>query len=139
MRRCTRPSPRQFSLPPSRDGHKAVLPTLFPNLPSSAYEGEGDNIVVLVDNVRDANFYDPDNAERLLVHRGLLLVAASTTSSTATYDHRRVRLAPPHRREPAARAGDRLCTSAPARPFLYEGVFAHEYQHLLSTTRTRTR
>ena len=22
-------------------------------------------------------------------------------------------------------------TSAPARPFLYEGVFAHEYQHLL--------
>ena len=24
-----------------------------------------------------------------------------------------------------------FCTSAPARPFLYEGVFAHEYQHLL--------
>jgi hypothetical protein len=24
-----------------------------------------------------------------------------------------------------------LCTSAPARPRLYEGVFAHEYQHLL--------
>src|SRR3954463_1350331 len=23
------------------------------------------------------------------------------------------------------------CTSAPGRPFLYEGVFAHEYQHLL--------
>ena len=27
-------------------------------------------------------------------------------------------------------AGD-LCASKPARPFLYEGVFAHEYQHLL--------
>ena len=25
------------------------------------------------------------------------------------------------------------CTSAPARPFLYEGVFAHEYQHLLES------
>ena len=24
-----------------------------------------------------------------------------------------------------------LCLNAPARPFLYEGVFAHEYQHLL--------
>ncbi|MEO8458197.1 MAG: hypothetical protein ABI559_10330, partial [Chloroflexota bacterium] len=24
-----------------------------------------------------------------------------------------------------------LCTNAPARPFLYEGVFAHEYQHLI--------
>jgi immune inhibitor InhA-like protein len=34
---------------------------------------------------------------------------------------------PPH--EPSA---DR-CTSAPARPFLYEGVFAHEYQHLLES------
>ncbi len=32
---------------------------------------------------------------------------------------------PPH--EPTADP----CTSAPARPFLYEGVFAHEYQHLL--------
>ena len=26
-----------------------------------------------------------------------------------------------------------FCTSAPARPFLYEGVFAHEYQHLLES------
>ena len=25
------------------------------------------------------------------------------------------------------------CTSAPARPNLYEGVFAHEYQHLLES------
>ena len=24
-----------------------------------------------------------------------------------------------------------LCTSRPARPYLYEGTFAHEYQHLL--------
>jgi len=24
-----------------------------------------------------------------------------------------------------------FCKSAPARPFLYEGTFAHEYQHLL--------
>ena len=34
---------------------------------------------------------------------------------------------PPH--EPTADP----CTSAPARPFLYEGVFAHEYQHLLES------
>ena len=31
------------------------------------------------------------------------------------------------------------CTSAPARPFLYEGVFAHEYQHLLESYEDRTR
>ena len=33
---------------------------------------------------------------------------------------------PPHEPVPG-----NTCTSAPARPFLYEGVFAHEYQHLL--------
>ena len=33
---------------------------------------------------------------------------------------------PPHEPVPATN-----CTSAPARPFLYEGIFAHEYQHLL--------
>ena len=31
-----------------------------------------------------------------------------------------------------SRAGD-PCTSAPARPYLYEGTFAHEYQHLLES------
>ena len=33
--------------------------------------------------------------------------------------------------EPAHDPSADPCTSAPARPFLYEGVFAHEYQHLL--------
>ncbi len=47
-----------WSTPPNRDGHKALLPTLIPNLPSSEYKGEGDNVVVLVDNVRDSNYYD---------------------------------------------------------------------------------
>ncbi len=32
-----------------------------------------------------------------------------------------------------------FCTSAPARPFLYEGVFAHEYQHLLEHYEDGTR
>ena len=48
-----------FSVPPPRDGHNAILPGLIPNLPSSEYKGEGDNIVTLVDNVRDANYYEP--------------------------------------------------------------------------------
>ncbi|HSP71171.1 MAG TPA: hypothetical protein VLN26_02320, partial [Gaiellaceae bacterium] len=30
-----------FSVPPALDGHKALLPTLIPNLPSSEYKGEG--------------------------------------------------------------------------------------------------
>ena len=36
--------------------------------------------------------------------------------------------ATPHQPVPGNR-----CLSAPARPFLYEGTFAHEYQHLLES------
>ena len=52
-----------FSIPPDRNGKKAVLPGLIPSLPSSEYKGEGDNIVVLVDNVRDTNYYDPTSPD----------------------------------------------------------------------------
>ena len=33
--------------------------------------------------------------------------------------------------DPADEPTADLCTSRPARPVLYEGTFAHEYQHLL--------
>ena len=52
--------------------------------PKSYYRGEGDNIVVLVDNVRDSNFYDQNNANTQLVHRRASTTASSTTTSTAT-------------------------------------------------------
>ncbi len=75
----------------------------------------------------------PNNATGFILHR-----RASTTSpferpvrpagdDIDAFDWlHRTGANPPHEPVP----GD-LCTSAPARPFLYEGVFAHEYQHLL--------
>ena len=72
-----------FSVPPDRDGHKAQLPTFIPNLPSSEYNGGGDNIVVLVDNVRDDNYYDRTRG-RPDLHRRLLLVVLQRATSTAT-------------------------------------------------------
>ena len=61
-----------FSVAPARDGHKAILPTLIPNLPSSEYKGDGDKTVILIDNVRDDNYYEPSHNGND-VHRGLLL------------------------------------------------------------------
>jgi hypothetical protein len=120
-----------WSVPPQRDGHKALLPTLIPNLPSSEYKGEGDNIVVLVDNVRDDNFYDPNNANTYSYIAGFFYSLFDdyfnrTVMSIDAWDwvHRTTE-DPPH--QPTTDP----CTSAPARPNLYEGVFAHEYQHLL--------
>jgi hypothetical protein len=118
-----------FSIPPNRSGTSAVLgpPNYHPT-------GDGDNIVVLIDNVRDENFYDFNNTQ------GFSYVAGFFSSQlNGLFDRNimtidgfdwlhRTGAEPPHEPIP----GDN-CNSAPARPFLYEGVFAHEYQHLLES------
>ena len=122
---------RFFSVPPRRNGSDATLPGRV-GLPEGYFRGEGDNIVVLVDNVRDDNFYDTDNAQNKTYIAGFfasdfneLLDRNVMTVDAFDWLHR-TRANPPN--EPAP--GD-LCLNKSARPFLYEGVFAHEYQHLL--------
>lgn len=127
-----------FDIPPKRDGNKATLPRQLPNIrglgvniPQSYYRGEGDNVVVLVDNVRDSNFYDMNNQNTFPYIAGFYFSLFDnffdrTVMSIDAFDWlHRTGEDPVH--EPSADP----CTSAPARPFLYEGVFAHEYQHLL--------
>ncbi len=116
-----------FSVAPARDGSKTTLPSPLYN-PS----GNGQRTVVLVDNVRDTNFYDLNNT------KGFSFIAGFFSSQLNTFFDRNVMTidgfdwlhrtgaTPPN--DPVA--GDN-CKSAPARPFAYEGVFAHEYQHLL--------
>ncbi len=124
---------------PSRDGKNATLPKIFNgkhgqtglNIPASTYKGEGDNIVVLVDNVRDSNYYDFDNANTNSYIAGFFY------STFDNYFDRKVMTVDAwdwlHRTgaDPEHHPNTDPCTSAPARPFLYEGVFAHEYQHLI--------
>jgi immune inhibitor InhA-like protein len=120
-----------FSVPPDRDGVDAPAASIL-GLPGDYYEGDGDDIVVLIDNVRDDNFYDLNNTE------GFSYIAGFFSSGLNGFFDRNVMtidafdwlhrtgLNPPNEPVP----GDN-CASAPARPALYEGVFAHEYQHLL--------
>ncbi|HUG95703.1 MAG TPA: hypothetical protein VMK30_06120 [Pleomorphomonadaceae bacterium] len=128
-----------FSIAPERDGKNAILPQIFQgkrgqdglNIPPSTYMGEGDNTVVLVDNVRDDNYYDTNNANTFPYIAGFYFSVFDdyfdrNVMSIDSFDWlHRTGADPAH--EPS---GD-PCTSAPARPFLYESVFAHEYQHLL--------
>ena len=115
-----------FSVPPNRDGTGGFAPD-----PRYHPQGEGDNIVVLVDNVRDDNFYDVNNTQ------GFTYVAGFFSSTLNELFNRNIMTIDAfdwlHRTgaTPAHEPSSDLCTSAPARPFLYEGVFAHEYQHLL--------
>jgi hypothetical protein len=113
-----------FSTPRDRDGTD-------PLLTGGDYTGAGDKTVTLIDNVRDKNFHEfPDSPTYIagffsaqlnsLVDRNVMTIDA--------YDwEHRTGAAPPD--EPT---GD-LCTSRPARPRMYEGTFAHEWQHLLQS------
>src|SRR6266508_2632376 len=120
-----------FSVPPDRNGFKARATKVF-HVSSNYYRGDGDDIVALIDNVRDDNFKDLNNS------KGFSYIAGFFSSGLNGFFNRNIMTIdafdwlhrtganPPNEPVP----GDN-CASAPARPFLYEGVFAHEYQHLL--------
>jgi hypothetical protein len=133
-----------FSTPPNRDGHNAILPKLVPSIPSSEYKGEGDNIVVLVDNVRDDNFYDPTSPDGQTYIAGFHYSVFNeyfdrNVMTIDAYDwlHRTGANPPDDSTDPAYEACSEELEVSPSRlvglphPRLYEGVFAHEYQHLL--------
>ena len=110
-----------FSVAPDRDGSNALL--------SGDYSGSGDKIVTLVDNVRDDNFYTFPAAPTYIAgffssQFNELLDRNVMTIDAFDWLHR-TGANPPD--DPTSD----LCTSRPARPHLYEGTFAHEYQHLL--------
>jgi hypothetical protein len=115
-----------FSVPPNRDGAGALVgPPFHPG-------GAGDRTIVLVDNIRDESFYDLNNTQDFGYVVGIYSSALEqlfdrNMMTIDAYDwlHRTGRR-PPH--EPVE--GDN-CAHAPAHPHLIEGVFAHEYQHLL--------
>jgi hypothetical protein len=122
-----------FSVAPNRNGSHYFTGPPLPPLEGVAADptGDGDDVVALIDNVRDDNFYDTNNANTLpriagFFSSGLNELFDRNIMSIDAYDWLHLTGAdPPH--EPSTDP----CTSAPARPFLYEGTFAHEYQHLL--------
>jgi hypothetical protein len=117
-----------FSTPPDRDGTKALLgPDANGN--GGDYTGDGDNTVALIDNVRDDNFYTFPQAPTYIAgfftsQFNELFDRNVMTIDAFDWTHR---TGPNPPDEPTADP----CTSRPARPNLYEGVFAHEWQHLL--------
>jgi hypothetical protein len=110
-----------FSTPPDRDGTKAGL--------SGDFTGDGDNTVALIDNVRDDNFYTFPAAPTYIAgffssQFNELLDRNVMTVDAYDWQHRT-------NTNPVDEPTSDLCTSRPARPNLYEGTFAHEWQHLL--------
>jgi hypothetical protein len=113
-----------FSTPPDRDGSNSD-----PQLEGFDFTGDGDNTVALIDNVRDDNFYAfpaaPTYIAGFFSSQFNELVDRNVMTIDAFDWAHRTGANPPD--EPTSD----LCTSRPARPQLYEGTFAHEWQHLL--------
>jgi hypothetical protein len=117
-----------FSTPPERDGTDARL---GPDAQGGGgvYTGAGNRTVTLVDNVRDDNYHDFPDAPTYIAGFFSAQLNELFDRNVMTIDAfdwlHRTGANPPN-----APTGD-LCTSRPARPNLYEGTFAHEWQHLL--------
>ncbi|MFC4115701.1 choice-of-anchor J domain-containing protein [Nonomuraea zeae] len=117
-----------FSTPPDRNGSNA---TLGPdeNGNGGVYTGAGNRTVTLVDNVRDANFYTFPAAPTYIAGFVSAQFNELFDRNVMTIDAfdwlHRTGANPPD--DPSSDP----CTSRPARPHLYDGTFAHEWQHLL--------
>ena len=115
-----------FSVAPDHDGSNNRLT----NLDTS---GDGDKIVTLVDNVRDDSYFlGPVAAPTYIAgffstQFNTLMDRNVMTIDAFDWLHRT------GANPPAGDVTTDVCTSRPARPFLYEGTFAHEYQHLLQS------
>jgi len=122
--------PRQtaaFSAPPDRDGSGAPLGLRAAGLD---FTGNGSRTVTLVDMIRQPNFYDfPNNPTYIagFYSPAFNLITDRNVMTIDAYDWaHRTGANPPDDADPAD-----VCTSRPAHPYLYEAVFAHEWQHLL--------
>lgn len=128
-----------FSVAPDRDGTQQVdvgfggpLWDVLGGGDPNFYKGDGDKVVVLVSNVRDANYYAPNTPEGSTYiagfHYSLFNEALDrNVMSIDAYDWlHRTGANPPTDTVPNA-CGQKLTP----RPRNYEGTFAHEYQHLL--------
>ncbi|GLY29672.1 choice-of-anchor J domain-containing protein [Kineosporia sp. NBRC 101731] len=117
-----------FSTPPDRDGSNALLgPDANGN--GGVYTGGGEKTVTLVDNVRDDNYYDFPTVPTYTAgffssYLNELFDRNTMTIDAFDWTHRTTA-------NPVDASTSDPCTSRPARPWLYEGVFGHEWQHLL--------
>lgn len=135
-----------FSVAPDRDGTGAELADILGE-PADYYQvsaDQADDTVTLVDNVRDANYYDPSTPDGQTFIAGFFYSVFNdyVNRNVMTIDandwlHRTGANPPDDSNDPAYIAcaqsqGYERGYGAP-RPRDYEGTFAHEYQHLLES------
>lgn len=116
-----------FGVAPARSGENAFLEQIGA-FPPGYFAGDGNKVVTLVANFRDPNYADIESPNYISGYHDATINAFvdRNVMSIDSYDWtHRTGARPPH--EPSAVT----CENKPGQPWRYEGVFAHEYQHLL--------
>jgi hypothetical protein len=117
-----------FSVPPARGGENAFLEQIGA-FPPGYFAGDGNKVVTLVANLRDPNFGDIESPNYISGYHDptINFFVDRNVMSIDSFDWvHRTGSRPPHEPSPVT------CENKPGQPWRYEGVFAHEYQHLLS-------
>ncbi len=115
-----------FSVAPDRDGSQAQQDLTTTGMD---FSGDGNKVVTLIDNIRDASFYNwPKDrsgvagffnpAANELTDRNIMTIDAEDWAHSIGPN-------PPHQ------PSEDPCRNRDGSPYFYESVFAHEYQHLL--------
>ncbi|MFD2654795.1 choice-of-anchor J domain-containing protein [Gracilibacillus thailandensis] len=96
-----------FDAPDERTGEQAMFPEY--------HQDESGRVVILIDNIKDDNYYDPNYPS---------YIAGYFSPTISDFTDRNVMTIDSF--DWANRTGPDV-----EKPFLYEGTFAHEFQHLL--------
>jgi hypothetical protein len=117
-----------YSTAPPRGGENAFLEQIGA-FPPGYFAGDGNKVVTLVANFRDPNYADVESPNYISGYHdatiGFFVDRHVMSIDSFDWAHR-TGPRPPHEPSPNA------CDNKPSQPFRYEGVFAHEYAHLLS-------
>lgn len=137
----------EFSVAPPLKGDEALAPEYVEGMPADYYAGADDeagDTIVLVDNVKDENYSAPGTPDGQTYVAGFFTTTFNqlTDRNVMTIDafdwkHRTGATTP----DDTSAAEYEACTETlglnrplgAANPRLYEGTFAHEYQHLLES------
>ena len=101
-----------FGMPDAHDGSNSLL-VAWGYVPPGYYDG--DKVAIMIDNVRDDNYYDPNY--------GAYIAGFYSPTYEAYFDRNMMTI--------DAYDWENRVGPDGSRPHLYEGVFAHEFQHLI--------
>jgi len=120
-----------FGEPIKRTGDNGALLGAPFNFNKNTYKNNQGRDVILVDNVRDDNFYDTDNANSLPRIGGFFsgIFDAFHDRNVITLDS--YDWVARTGEDPVHNPSTDPCINSPSRPTLFEGTLAHEYQHLI--------